>query len=107
MARPTEIAFTVNELGKHIGARIDGVETDWTPASFTASWKFTRRRVWATFDKGEAVCPLAPQRRGKFPDGSAPPQHETRMRLRPFTRVEDEICGWPAAGGAHETGTTP
>jgi hypothetical protein len=33
--------------------------------------------------------------RGKFPDGSAAPPHETRMRLKPFTRVEDEIRGWP------------
>jgi hypothetical protein len=33
--------------------------------------------------------------RGKFPDGSAAPQHETRMHLKPFTRVEDGIRGCP------------
>ncbi|MEZ0352732.1 DUF6065 family protein [Mycobacterium sp. pR1184] len=137
---------------KHGIAALEGlVETDWSPATFTLNWKFTRPRVWATFDEDEPVGMLVPQRRGeldefepkmvsiaaapdalrtayhtwwqnrrafntdlqypgsfarqagwqkdyfrgKLPDGSAAPDHETRMRLRPFTRVEAEICGWP------------
>ena len=133
---------------KHGIASLEGiVETDWAPATFTINWKFTRRRVWATFEKDEPLGLLVPQRRGEldqfvpkvvsiaaapdelhashnawrasrrefntdlkrpgspareaswqkhyfggvFPDGSAAPQHETRMHLRSFTRVEDEI----------------
>jgi uncharacterized protein DUF6065 len=127
---------------KHGIACLEGiVETDWTPATFTINWKFTRRRVWATFKAGEPLCFLVPQRRGELeqfiprvvsiseapadlladyhawrehrsdfnedlkradspaaragwqkdyfrgalPDGSATPEHQTRMHLRPFT----------------------
>lgn len=137
---------------KHGIAALEGlVETDWSPATFTLNWKFTRPRVWATFEADEPVGMLVPQRRGeldefvpktvsiaaapdelrtayltwwqnrrafntdlqfpgsfarqagwqkdyfrgKLPDGSAAADHETRMRLRPFTRVEAEIRGWP------------
>jgi hypothetical protein len=116
------------------------VETDWSPAAFTMNWKFTRRRRWVSFAKGEPVCVIVPQRRGELdrftptivpidaapelcasydawregrrdfiadlrrpgstaaqagwqkdyfrganPDGSTAPEHETRMRLKPFT----------------------
>ncbi|WAJ45186.1 DUF6065 family protein [Mycobacterium sp. Aquia_216] len=138
---------------KHGVAALEGiVETDWSPSTFTINWKFTRPRVWATFEEGEPVGMLVPQRRGeldefvpkmvsiaaapdelsaayhtwwqnrrafntdlqypgsfarqagwqkdyfrgKLPDGSAAPQHETRMRLRSFARVEDELCGRPS-----------
>lgn len=117
MARPTEIAFTVSQLGKHIGARVDGVllggdldasvvaqirlallrhkvllfadqhhldETGWTPASFTVNWKFTRRRVRATFTEGL-----------KLP-GSV--QREAGWQKDYFR---------PTAGGAPKTGATP
>lgn len=147
---------------KHGIAALEGiVETDWAPSTFTINWKFTRRGVWATFEKGEPVCLLVPQRRGqldeflpkivsiaaapdelraayadwrerrrdfnedlkrpgsfarqpgwqkdyvrgKFPDGSGAPQHETRMHLKTFTRVEQEICGWPS--GSPAFGTSP
>ncbi|SOX56704.1 hypothetical protein MAAFP003_5412 [Mycobacterium ahvazicum] len=137
---------------KHGIAALEGlVETDWSPATFTLNWKFTRPRVWATFEADEPVGMLVPQRRGeldafvpktvsiaaapdelrtayhtwwqnrrafntdlqyrgsfarqagwqkdyfrgKLPDGSAAAEHETRMRLRPFTRIEAEITGWP------------
>ena len=42
------------------------VETDWTYATFTMNWKFTRKRRWVTFDKGEPICMLVPQRRGEL-----------------------------------------
>lgn len=149
---------------KHGIAALEGlVETDWAPATFTVSWKFTGRRVWATFEEGEPVCLLVPQRRGeldafvpkiasigaapdelrashdawrgsrrafneglkhpgsparqagwqkdyfrgKLPDGSAAPQHETRMQLRTFTRLEEEICGWPGGSAAPDGGGIP
>jgi hypothetical protein len=126
---------------KHGVACLEGiVETDWAPATFTINWKFTRRRVWTTFAKGEPLCCLVPQRRGELdefvprvlpisrapaelldhyhawreqradfnedltrpgssaaqsgwqkdyfrgslPDGSATPEHQRRMHLRPF-----------------------
>ncbi len=145
---------------KHGIASLEGiVGTDWAPSTFTINWKFTRRRVWATFEKGAPVCFLLPQRRGEldqfvprlvsiaaapdelyasydawrasrrdfnadlkrpgspasqaslqkhyfggvFPDGSAAPQHETRMHLRTFTRVEEEILGSPSGTAASGT----
>lgn len=146
---------------KHGIAALEGiVETDWSPSTFTINWKFTRPRVWVTFEGGEPVGMLVPQRRGeldefvpkivsitaapdalrtsyyawwqnrrafnadllhpgsfarqagwqkdyfrgKFPDGSAAPQHETRMHLKPFTRVvEDEIRGRPGEQPASDT----
>lgn len=141
---------------KHGIAALEGiVETDWSPSTFTINWKFTRPRLWATFEEGEPVGMLVPQRRGeldefvpkmvpiaaapdelwtayhswwqnrlafntdlrfpgssarqagwqkdyfrgKLPDGSAAPQHETRMRLRCFTRAEEE----PRSDGPHRT----
>ncbi|XBL81870.1 DUF6065 family protein [Mycobacterium shigaense] len=32
----------------------------------TVNWKFTRPRLWATFEKGEPVCLSVPQRRGEL-----------------------------------------
>lgn len=146
----------VNDPKDGIAALEGIVETDWAPSTFTVNWKFTRPDVWTTFDKGEAVCLLAPQRRGeldefepktvsiaaapdelradydawrasrrdfnadlrrpaslarqagwqkdyfrgRLPDGTVAAQHETRIRLKPFTRIEDEILftsGPPAA----------
>jgi hypothetical protein len=125
-------------------ASLEGlVETDWTSSTFTINWKFTRPHVWVTFEEGEPLCMLVPQRRGnldefdpsivpidtaadvqasftawcesrnkfrqealkpdspaaqvqwqkhyfqgKIVDGSRVPQHQTRMHLRAFTRVE-------------------
>ncbi len=148
---------------KHGIAALEGiVETDWAPSTFTVNWKFTRRRVWATFEKGEPVCLLVPQRRGeleeflpkivsiaaasdelrasydawresrrdfnedlkrpgsfarqaswqkdyfrgRYPDGSAAPEHETRIQLRTFTRVEEEIYGWPSPTTASGPGAS-
>jgi hypothetical protein len=120
------------------------VETDWVSSTFTMNWKFTRPHVWVTFQKGEPLCMLVPQRRGELDefdpsivpidaatdeqasftawsknrdkfnrelregdpaeqeqkwekhyfkgihvDGSTAPQHQTRLHLRAFTRVEE------------------
>lgn len=39
------------------------VETDWTVATFTMNWKFTRPDHPVLFERGEPVCMLVPQRR--------------------------------------------
>jgi hypothetical protein len=125
------------------------VETDSMPTTFTMNWKITRPGWWITFEPGEPLCMLVPQRQGeleafhpeilpldaepelrathdswldgrelfyrelargynssptaaakknwhknyfqgRLPDGSKAPAHQTRLRLRPFTRPEGE-----------------
>jgi hypothetical protein len=41
------------------------VETDWTNSSFSMNWKFTRPGT-VTFEKGEPIAMLVPQRRGEL-----------------------------------------
>lgn len=36
------------------------VETDWTNATFTMNWLFTRADHWVTFEKGEPFCSFFP-----------------------------------------------
>jgi hypothetical protein len=40
------------------------VETDWTMATFTMNWKFTRTHTPIVFEKGEPICMLTPVQRG-------------------------------------------
>ena len=40
------------------------VETDWSPATFTMNWKFTRTNEWVRFEKGEPYAMLVPIPRG-------------------------------------------
>lgn len=40
------------------------VETDWTIATFTMNWKFTRPNVPITFERDEPICMVTPVRRG-------------------------------------------
>jgi Family of unknown function (DUF6065) len=48
-------------------APLEGVvEADWMPTTFTMSWKITRPGLWITFEPGEPVCMLVPQRRGEL-----------------------------------------
>lgn len=42
------------------------VETDWTAATFTMNWKFTRPDFPVIFEQGETVCMVVPQRRGEL-----------------------------------------
>lgn len=42
------------------------VETDHTVASFTMNWQITRPDVWITFEAGEPIAQLVPQRRGEL-----------------------------------------
>jgi hypothetical protein len=46
---------------------LDGVvETDWTSATFTMNWKLTRAGMPVTFEVGEPICMIFPQRRGEL-----------------------------------------
>jgi hypothetical protein len=48
-------------------APLEGVvETDWSFATFTMNWKFTRPDHEITFEKGEPFCMVVPQRRGEL-----------------------------------------
>jgi hypothetical protein len=38
------------------------VETDWSVATATMNWKFTRPDVWIEFDQEEPICMIVPQR---------------------------------------------
>lgn len=46
------------------------VETDWTAATFTMNWKITRPDTWITFDQGEPLAMIVPQRRGELEEFS-------------------------------------
>lgn len=39
------------------------VETDWAPMTFTVNWIFTRADLPVTFEIGEPICMIVPQRR--------------------------------------------
>ena len=42
------------------------VEADWSDATFTMNWQFTRRRHAVTFAAGEPIGMILPQRRGEL-----------------------------------------
>ncbi|OBA58901.1 hypothetical protein A5647_19085 [Mycobacterium sp. 1100029.7] len=42
------------------------VETDWASASFSMSWKFTRKTMPVRFEVGEPICMIVPQRRAEL-----------------------------------------
>jgi hypothetical protein len=48
-------------------APLEGVvETDWSVATFTMNWKFTRTHHRVRFEVGEPYCMIVPQRRGEL-----------------------------------------
>ncbi len=48
-------------------APLDGlVETDWSTATFTMNWKFTRANAPVVFEAGEPICMIVPQRRDEL-----------------------------------------
>jgi hypothetical protein len=42
------------------------VETDWASASFSMSWKLTRKLMPVRFEVDEPICMIVPQRRGEL-----------------------------------------
>jgi hypothetical protein len=63
------------------------VETDWSVATFTMNWKFTRAGVAVHFAPDDAVCMIVPQRRGDL------------ERFRPVIR---ELATDPMTAAEHE-----
>jgi hypothetical protein len=55
-----------NEPKDGIGPLEGLVETDWTTATFTMNWKFTRPDHDVRFEVDEPFCMLVPQRRGEL-----------------------------------------
>lgn len=54
-------------LPKDGASPLEGVvETDWCPATFTMNWQITRAHHTVTFDVGEPIAMLVPQRRGEI-----------------------------------------
>ncbi|CDO88242.1 hypothetical protein AWC29_20885 [Mycobacterium triplex] len=57
------------------------VETDWASASFSMSWKFTRKLIPVRFEVDEPICMIVPQRRGEL--------EEFAPEIRPITADEE------------------
>jgi Family of unknown function (DUF6065) len=57
------------------------VETDWASASFSMSWKLTRKQMPVRFEVGEPICMVVPQRRAEL--------EEFAPELRPIESDED------------------
>jgi hypothetical protein len=54
-------------LPKDGASALEGtVETDWCNATFTVNWKLTRPGLRVTFEEGEPIAMLVPQRRGEL-----------------------------------------
>ncbi len=66
---------------------LDGIiETDWSEATFTMNWKFTRSGQTVVFEEGEPICMVVPQRRNEL------------ERFRPEIR---DIASDPALADGH------
>jgi Family of unknown function (DUF6065) len=57
------------------------VETDWASASFSMSWKLTRKLIPVRFEVDEPICMIVPQRRAEL--------EEFAPELRPIESDED------------------
>ncbi|MEC4763823.1 DUF6065 family protein [Mycobacterium sherrisii] len=69
---------------KHGIAPLEGlVECDWTPAPFSMSWRFTAPDAWVTFEPGEPICMLVPQRRAEL--------EEFQPRIQPLADADPDL----------------
>jgi hypothetical protein len=72
------------------------VETDWASASFSMSWKFTRKLMPVRFEVDEPICMIVPQRRAELEE-FAPElrriesDEELRQKHEFFLRSRHEI----------------
>ena len=64
------------------------VETDWSSATFTVNWRMTRPHFPVTFEVGEPLCMLVPQRRGELESF-----HPQLRMLSSEPALEDEVSG--------------
>jgi hypothetical protein len=62
------------------------VETDWSLGTFTLNWRLTRPGFPVTFDLGETICMLVPQRRGEL--------ESFRPRLRDIAEDPELAAGF-------------
>jgi Family of unknown function (DUF6065) len=70
------------------------VETDWASASFSMSWKLTRRMAPVRFEVDEPICMIVPQRRGELEEFVPELRHidsddELQRKHRRFLRSRD------------------
>ncbi len=49
-----------NNIKDGIQPLVGVIETDWSPATFTMNWKFTRKNNAVIFEKGESFCRIIP-----------------------------------------------
>jgi hypothetical protein len=88
------------------------VETDWASASFSMSWKLTRKLMPVRFEVDEPICMIVPQRRAELEefapelrridsDEDLQRKHEVFLRSRDAAKQIEQI-GRVAAGGQVE-----
>jgi hypothetical protein len=64
------------------------VETDWTTATFTMNWKFTRAGSAVTFEAGEPIAMVVPMRRGEL-ERFRPVLRDAASEISMFTDFQD------------------
>lgn len=79
------------------------VETDWASASFSMSWKFTRKLMPVRFEVDEPICMIVPQRRGELEeftpeirplaaDAELQRKHELFLRERDAAKHAEQLA---------------
>ncbi|MEE6179688.1 DUF6065 family protein [Mycobacterium sp. 050134] len=79
------------------------VETDWASASFSMSWKLTRKLMPVRFEVDEPICMIVPQRRGELEefgpelrriesDEGLRRQHEFFLRSRDAAKQIEQVA---------------
>ena len=72
------------------------VETDWASASFSMSWKLTRKLMPVRFEVDEPICMIVPQRRAELEEFAPELRHiesdeELRREHELFLRSRHEL----------------
>ena len=57
------------------------VETDWASASFSMSWKLTRKLMPVRFEVDEPICMIVPQRRAELEEFAPEPGASSLMKI--------------------------
>ncbi len=88
------------------------VETDWASASFSMSWKFTRKLMPVRFEVDEPICMIVPQRRAELEE-FAPElrridsDEDLERKHRCFLRSRDAEAQLQAAAAVAAGGQPP
>jgi hypothetical protein len=72
------------------------VETDWASASFSMSWKFTRKLMPVRFEVDEPICMIVPQRRAELEEfvpelRRIESDEDLRRKYETFLRSRDQL----------------